>query len=94
VVRVARSVTGDRALPALQRVPGLDPGRRYRVSLPLPGPLPRDAPPLFEALEGAGTDGAAADAAVVPGAALGSVGLRLPLLHAAQAVVLELTAQD
>ncbi|MFI2490448.1 alpha-galactosidase [Promicromonospora kroppenstedtii] len=94
VVRVARSVTGDRALPALQRVPGLDPGRRYRVSLPLPGPLPRDAPPLFDALAGAGADGAAADTAVVPGAALGSVGLRLPLLHAAQAVVLELTAQD
>ncbi|WP_020013212.1 alpha-galactosidase [Promicromonospora sukumoe] len=84
VVRVARSVTGDRALPALQRVPGLDPGRRYRVSLPLPGPLPRNAPPLFEAL----------DDAVVPGAALGSVGLRLPLLHPAQAVVLELDAVD
>ncbi|MEV0893769.1 alpha-galactosidase [Promicromonospora sp. NPDC050262] len=86
VVRVVRSVTGDRSLPALLRVPGLDPARRYRVSLPLAADPPRNAPPLFAAPGEAPAE--------VPGAALGAVGLRLPLLHPAHGIVIELDAVD
>jgi alpha-galactosidase len=85
VVGLARSASGARALPSLLRVPALPAERRYRVSVPFPSALPRDVPPLLTAAGGP---------AEATGSALGAVGLRLPLLHPAHSVVIELGALD
>ncbi|HEY0217793.1 MAG TPA: alpha-galactosidase, partial [Cellulomonas sp.] len=84
VVRVARTATGPRALPALLRVPDLDADARYRVR-PVPGlAVPRSldvqGPPWLDRGE-----------VVLTGAALAALGVRLPLLAPGQALVLELT---
>jgi hypothetical protein len=85
VVSLARSATGVRALPALLRIPGLDPARRYRVRAAFPRALQREAPPLLATEDGP---------AETTGSALGAVGLRLPLLHPAHSVIVELDALD
>jgi len=86
VVRVVRTETGPRSLPPLLRVPGLDPGRRYRVrpvpELGVPRTLDVQPPPWLAAGE-----------VHLRGAALASAGLRLPLLAPAQSLVLELDAR-
>jgi alpha-galactosidase len=55
--------------PAALRVPGLDPGRRYRVTEVTPGPRPPRRPGLGEPRSGS---------AEVSGAALAEVGLAIP----------------
>ncbi|MFG3340729.1 alpha-galactosidase [Glycomyces sp. NPDC048151] len=85
VVRVARHATGDRALGTALRVPGLEPGTRYRVApvaeLPVPRGLDEQPPPWL-----------AEDGLRLPGSVLAAVGVQLPLLAPGEALVLEITA--
>ncbi|MEQ8968625.1 MAG: alpha-galactosidase [Azospirillaceae bacterium] len=78
--------TGDaptRIAPPLA-LPGLDPDRAYRVRLALPAPDDaRMTTPVLEAIAGEG--------ALLPGAALTTIGLRLPVLWPGTALVLAVT---
>ena len=71
---------------AARVIPGLDAGRRYRVSVPAPGhlevPLSASQHELF------------AGGLVLPGALLGSAGIALPELQPESALILELVADD
>jgi alpha-galactosidase len=72
--------------PGLARLPGLDPGRAYRVE-PLavagePETKQAAAPPWYEA-----------GGATLDGRVLGEVGLPLPVLHPEQALLLHLTRE-
>ncbi|MFB8146609.1 alpha-galactosidase [Microbacterium sp. NPDC056003] len=84
---VSYAVVGetDAALPAPLRLPGLDPARRYRVTVVDlgvgPGMLQDAAPPWFAAGE-----------VTLPGAVLADVGLPMPLLQPGNAVVLQVDA--
>ena len=84
---VSYAVVGetDAALPAPLRLPGLDPARRYRVTVVDlvfgPGVLQDAAPPWFTAGE-----------VTLPGAVLADVGLPVPLLQPGNAVVLQVDA--
>lgn len=77
----------DAALPAPLRFPGLDPERRYRVTVLDLGAGPavlQDAPPPWFA----------AGEAALPGAVLAETGLAMPLLQPGNAVVLRVAAVD
>jgi alpha-galactosidase len=84
---VSYAVVGetDAALPAPLRLPGLDPARRYRVTVvdlgAGPGMLQDAPPPWF-----------AAGQVTLPGAVLADVGLPMPLLQPGNAVVLQVDA--
>lgn len=85
VVGLARTASGVRALPPLLRVPALPAESRYRVTAPFPTALPREVPPLLTAGNGP---------VEATGSALAAVGLRLPLLHPAHGVIVELDGLD
>ncbi|MCH6231519.1 alpha-galactosidase [Microbacterium sp. CFH 31415] len=84
---VSYAVVGetDAALPAPLRLPGLDPARRYRVTVvdlgAGPGMLQDAPPPWFATGE-----------VTLPGAVLADVGLPMPLLQPGNAVVLRADA--
>lgn len=78
--------TGSAARPGVRQLPGLDPARRYRVQLPAGVPAPR----TVQAAEPAWMAPARGSGFVVGGAVLGTVGLAMPVLAPAQAVVLVL----
>ena len=83
----AQLTTSPLAVPPAVLLPGLDPGRRYRVQpLRLAGArtgVGRAEPPWWQAGE-----------VVLSGRVLGSVGLRLPVLDPESAALLELTALE
>ncbi|MDA1360471.1 alpha-galactosidase [Glycomyces luteolus] len=87
VMRIARHATGNRALATALRVPGLDPGRRYRVApvpeLPVPSGLDEIPPPWLSQ-----------GGLRLPGSVISEVGLQLPLLAPGEALVLEIMDQD
>lgn len=74
--------TSDPSLPAVVRLPGLDPDRRYRVTTPMPAGAPwllqtRAAPWL-------------ADGVTLPGSVLAAAGLAMPPLFPGHALLLHL----
>ncbi len=80
--------SGRSTRPGLRPLPGLDPARRYRVSLPAGVPEPATVQRAAPGWVAAARDGQL----VVSGSVLGGVGLSLPVLGPGQAVVLVLTA--
>ncbi|PJJ72940.1 alpha-galactosidase [Diaminobutyricimonas aerilata] len=84
VLRLARSESGPRALPALLRVPGLDGSSEFHLSALGVGEGAHSTP--AESLSSAG-------AVRSTGSALGAVGVRMPLLHPSEAIVLNLEAR-
>ncbi|MGW3607000.1 alpha-galactosidase [Micromonospora sp. NPDC005161] len=86
VYAVARLATSVAQSPGAVRLPGLDPGRRYRVrpvsDVPAPATIDRSAPAW---LDGGVT---------LSGAALARVGVQVPALHPEQSLVLEVDAVD
>jgi alpha-galactosidase len=80
--RLARTETGPHALPPALRLPGLDRSGRYRVSpvigLPVPRGLDVTPPPWLARGE-----------LILPGSVLADVGVRVPLLAPAEAIMLE-----
>ena len=86
VFTVVAPVTGRGVTPGTVPLPGLDPGRRYRVRVRPEAGLPatvQTAPPAW-------WDAAVGDGIVVAGAALSTVGLALPVLAPAQGFLLHL----
>ncbi|WP_433317294.1 alpha-galactosidase [Micromonospora sp. CA-269861] len=86
VYAVARLTTSVSQVPGAVRLPGLDPGRRYRVRQVsgVPAPATIDlAPPIW-----------LAGGVTLSGAALTRVGVQLPALHPEQSLVLEVDAVD
>ena len=82
---VYQTATGPYRIPPPLRLPGLDPGRGYRVRLDAPAPKgARLTTPALQALAG--------DGLMLPGAALTSVGLQLPALWPESALILHLQA--
>lgn len=83
IVSIARLTTGPSLTPPPLRVPGLDPGHRYRVDrLTLPGRRPHGperTPPTWWA-----------DGVELTGRGLATVGLQLPALHPETAILLHL----
>nr|WP_309244226.1 alpha-galactosidase [Micromonospora parastrephiae] len=86
VYAVARLATSVAQVPGAVRLPGLDPGRRYRVrpvaDVPAPATIDRSAPTWLAA------------GVTLTGAALARVGVQVPALHPEQSLVLEVTAVD
>ncbi|MGW8483131.1 alpha-galactosidase [Microbacterium sp. NPDC055903] len=83
--RLTRESTGEWAVPPALRLPGLDPEAEYRISA-VPALTTRkflDAKPVPWIADGS---------CVLPGALLGAVGVRVPLLAPASALVLEVEA--
>ncbi len=90
VFTVVAPVTGRGVTPGTVPLPGLDGGRRYRVRVRREAGLPatvQTAPPAW-------WEAAVGDGIVVSGAALGAVGLALPVLAPAQGFLLHLEAAD
>jgi alpha-galactosidase len=88
VFTVVSTVTGRGVTPGTVPLPGLDPDRRYRVRVRSEAGLPamvQTAPPAW-------WDDAVGDGIVASGAALGRVGLALPVLAPAQGFLLHLVA--
>ncbi len=80
--------SGRSARPGLRTLPGLDPDRRYRVTLPAGIP----APATVQRAEPAWLAAARAGDLVVTGAVLTRSGLSMPVLAPAQAIVVVVTA--
>ncbi len=80
-------VTSPRTRPGRVRFPGLDPARTYRLRR-------RDTPPalLGPAIRQPAWCAAAVDGMSVPGAVLSTVGLPMPVMNPASALVLHLTS--
>jgi alpha-galactosidase len=82
--------TGGSTRPGIRPLPGLDPARRYRVTLPAGIPahqtLRAAEPPWMEAARGEGL--------VTTGVVLARAGLSMPVLAPGQALVLVLHALD
>ena len=89
VVTVVQVVSGRGVTPGLVPVPGLDPGRRYRVRVRpeagLPETVQTRGPAWFDAAQG--------DGVVVSGRVLGDIGLPLPVLAPAHGFLLHLTTE-
>ncbi|MFL6167080.1 MAG: alpha-galactosidase [Ornithinibacter sp.] len=86
VFTVVAPVTGRGVTPGTVPLPGLDPGRRYRVRVRPEAGMPATtqvAPPAW-------WDAAVEEGVVVSGAALGTVGLSMPVLSPAQGFLLHL----
>ena len=87
LLRIVRVHSDGRALPALVRIPGLDPQRSYRVR-PVPElPAPRT-------LDVVGPPWCGPEGVELSGSALAAVGIRPPLLGPGQALMLEVTAEQ
>ena len=86
VYAVARLATSVTQVPGAVRLPGLDPGRRYRVrqvsGVPAPASIDLSPPTWLAA------------GLTLSGAALARVGVQLPALHPEQSLVLEVDAVD
>jgi len=82
--------TGRSTRPGTRPLPGLDPERRYRVTLPAGIPEPR----TLQAAEPAWMPAARGAGLVTTGAVLTHAGLSLPVLVPGQALVLVLAAVD
>ncbi|RAO48635.1 Alpha-galactosidase [Micromonospora saelicesensis] len=86
VYAVARLTTSVTQVPGAVRLPGLDPGRRYRVrqvsGVPAPASIDLSPPTWL------------AGGLTLSGAALARVGVQLPALHPEQSLVLEVDAVD
>jgi len=80
--------TGRSVRPGVRPLPGLDPGLRYRVTLPAGIP----APQTEQAAEPGWMATARTSGLEVPGAVLTLVGLSMPVLSPGQALVLVVTA--
>ena len=90
VFTVVSTATGRGVTPGTVPLPGLDAGRRYRVRVRPEAGLPATvqvAPPAW-------WDAALGDGILVSGAALGEVGLALPVLAPAQGFLLHLATAD
>ena len=90
VFTVVSVATGRGVSPGTVPLPGLDPDRRYRVRVRADAGLPatvQSSPPAW-------WDEAVGDGVVVSGAALGLVGLTMPVLAPAQGFLLHLTSTD
>ena len=86
VLTVVSTVTGRGVTPGTVPLPGLDPDRTYRLRVRTEAGLPatvQAAPPAW-------WDRACGDGILVSGAALGSVGLAMPVLAPAQGFLLHL----
>ena len=86
VFTVVSAATGRGVTPGTVPLPGLDPDRRYRVRVRSEAGLPatvQSAPPAW-------WGEAVGDGVVASGAALGRVGLALPVLAPAQGFLLHL----
>jgi alpha-galactosidase len=90
VFTVVAPVTGRGVTPGTVPLPGLDPARRYRLRVRPEAGLPAAtsvAPPAW-------WEAAVGDGIVVAGAALGTVGLALPVLAPAQGFLLHLETTE
>ncbi|KQQ22426.1 alpha-galactosidase [Rathayibacter sp. Leaf299] len=87
VYRLARSSTGEDAVPPATRLVGLDPSLRYRVRV-----VDELAPERF--LDAVPPEWTRRGEVVLPGSLLAEVGLRTPLLAPSSALVLEVEALD
>jgi alpha-galactosidase len=88
VYAYVRLETGPDAVPPSVRLPGLDPSRRYRLRLrPEVSSTPpaQHAPPPWAARP---------DGVVVPGAAVTTTGIAVPVLGPGQGILLQLVAVD
>ena len=81
--------TGRSARPGLRPLPGLDPARRYRVTLPEGIPAPQTVHVVEPAWMATARTAAGLE---VPGTVLTLVGLSMPVLSPGQALVLVVTA--
>jgi alpha-galactosidase len=88
VFSVVQVATGRGTTPGLVALPGLDPGRRYRVR------VRREAgePAVVQTRGPEWVDQARGDGVEVSGRVLGEVGLALPVLAVGQALLLHLTS--
>ena len=75
----------ETSVPGAMRLPGLDPGRRYRVQLQAPGGLPVH-------MRGIHPPPWTAEGITLPGSALGNVGLRIPALFPEQLMLVRVRA--
>jgi alpha-galactosidase len=82
---VVQLTSPETSVPGAVRLPGLDPARRYHVQLQPPGDLP-------EHMRGIHPPPWTGERIVLPGSALGAVGLRAPALFPEQLLLIRLRA--
>jgi len=89
VFTVVSTSTGRGVTPGTVPLPGLDPERRYRMRVRPEAGLPATT----QVVPPAWWEAAVGDGLLVSGAALGVVGLALPVLAPAQGFLLHLTTE-